>query len=552
MVALAAVAIMLVITPVVSAHAEPLAGSVAVTAQVAADGTATITETITFEGPPPDQLVQRLERRENVPGDLQYQFDYAGIAAKTASGTAIDAPTSQDRDFVTVTVPAAGLTEPVVITYTVTGAAVRQSDGGTQLRLLLLQGLSVPVRSFTGTVEVPGMFSQISCVAGAPGTDLKCKTAQGGTFESPLPTFTDGPRGVGEIVMAKISFAAGVVAVNENVDRRWTVGRAFSAGLPQLLSALGLLVVGGAVILALHRRRARDATGDGVTRVAEFSPVGENASRFTALNNIHPGHVGTLIDERVDPIDVTASLLNLAVRGHLVITEQPRGEFSRTDWTLTRVESTDDDLRPFETKLLDAVAPVGAQSTVVELAGNVGDQIDSIQGALYDEVVQRGWYDHRPDETRNTWSQIAIIVLILGVAATGVLAAFTTFGLLGLAVIIVGLGLMYVAQDMPARTPQGVAVMRGLEALRAELLTAPTDRMPKGRELDELSEVLPYAVVLGGADRWLDAIVSADDDEDADPTDLDWYHGPEHWHLHHLPDSLRNFVTTVSGLLFSR
>ena len=34
--------------------------------------------------------------------------------------------------------------------------------------------------------------------------------------------------------------------------------------------------------------------------------------------------------------------------------------------------------------------------------------------------------------------------------------------------------------------------------------------MPPGAELRELSEVLPYAVVLGGVDRWLDAIVATE------------------------------------------
>ena len=76
--------------------------------------------------------------------------------------------------------------------------------------------------------------------------------------------------------------------------------------------------------------------------------------------------------------------------------------------------------------------------------------------------------------------------------------------------------------------------------------------MPKGREYHELSEVLPYAIVLGGADRWLAALVKADDDETPDSTDLPWYHGPDNWHLRDLPDSLQNFITTVNGQLFSR
>jgi hypothetical protein len=135
---------------------------------------------------------------------------------------------------------------------------------------------------------------------------------------------------------------------------------------------------------------------------------------------------------------------------------------------------------------------------------------------------------------------------------TVVLAAFTPFGLVGLALIALGLGLVFVGQEMPARTAKGSALLAGLDALRSDLLTRPTDQMPRGREVQEMAEVLPYAVVLGGADRWLDAIVATDADADADSKDLSWYHGPENWHLRDLPSSLRNFIITVSGNLFSR
>jgi hypothetical protein len=118
--------------------------------------------------------------------------------------------------------------------------------------------------------------------------------------------------------------------------------------------------------------------------------------------------------------------------------------------------------------------------------------------------------------------------------------------------IILALGLMFIGQEMPARTLQGSALLAGLGALRSDLLSNPTDQMPRGRELSELSEVLPYAVVLGGAERWLDAIVAADPDDLPDPNTLSWYHAPEDWQLSDLPHSLRNFVTTVNGTLFSR
>ena len=96
---------------------------------------------------------------------------------------------------------------------------------------------------------------------------------------------------------------------------------------------------------------------------------------------------------------------------------------------------------------------------------------------------------------------------------TAILAAFTTFGLVGLALVVLALGLIFVAQEMPSRTAKGAALLGGLGALRSDLMSHPTNQMPPGSELREMSEVLPYAIVLGGSDRWLDAIVATDADD---------------------------------------
>ena len=66
--------------------------------------------------------------------------------------------------------------------------------------------------------------------------------------------------------------------------------------------------------------------------------------------------------------------------------------------------------------------------------------IGGVQDALYDEVVANGWYERRPDAIRNKWTQLALGALIIAVVVTGVLAAFTTFGLVGLALVILALG----------------------------------------------------------------------------------------------------------------
>lgn len=534
-----------------TAHAEGNASTFIAEGNLSKDGILRVKQTITFTGAAPAEVSQKFETREDLVGDRQYVQQLSDITA-TADNAPVQAAVNADDRFTTVTVPTNGSNQ-VVMSYTVTGAVVT-IDGGTALRWRMLQGLSASVAEFSATVQIPTQFSYIKCTAGSPNSTVPCSFAAAGTEGTQIPTFRDGPRGEGEVVAIDIGFPPGNVASNEVIDYRWTIGRAFSAKPLPLALALGLLVLGGIALYGLHRRAGVDINPEGqISKVGEFVPTGAGQSEFRVVDDIRPGHVGTVADERVDPIDVTATLVDLAVRGHLVITELPREtEFARTDWEIKRVEGISDGLRPFEQQLLDGVAPPAGSVRVSELASRVQESIGGVQNALYDEMVSNGWYERRPDDTRDRWTQLSLAALIISVVLTGVLAAFTTFGLVGLALILVSLGMVFVAQEMPSRTAKGAALLGGLGALRSDLLSHPTDQMPPGDELKEISEVLPYTIVLGGVDRWLDAVAASDVDQHPDSYDLSWYHGPENWHLSDLPHSMRNFVTTVSGSLFSR
>jgi len=533
-----------------TAYAEGTASTFIAEGNLAKDGTLKVKQTIALTGAVPPELSQRFETREDLVGDRQYVQRLSDITAMV-KGVPVQPTIKTEDRFTTVTVPTNGSTE-VVMMYTVTGAVVT-IDSGTALRWRMLQGLSAQVTQFTATVQIPTQFSYIKCTAGSPNSTVPCTFAAAGTETAQIPTFRDGPRGEGEVVAIDIGFPPGGVASNEVIDYQWTVGRAFSVAPLPLALALGLLALGGVALYGLHRRAGVDISPDGqISKPGDFVPTGAGQSEFRVVGDVRPGHVGTVADERVDPIDVTATLIDLAVRGHLVIDELPReSEFAPTDWEIRRIDGNDG-LLPFEQQLLDGIAAPGSSVRVSDLAGKVQESIGGVQNALYDEMVSNGWFERRPDDTRNRWTQLALAALIISVVVTGVLAAFTTFGLVGLALIVLSLGLVFVAQEMPARTAKGTALLGGLGALRSDLMSHPTNQMPPGGELREISEVLPYAIVLGGSDRWLDAIVASDADEHPDSDDLSWYHGPENWHLRDLPDSIRNFVTTVSGSLFSR
>ncbi|HOC13347.1 MAG TPA: DUF2207 domain-containing protein [Propionicimonas sp.] len=538
-----------------AANAAETVQSFAVNATVNADGSLQVASTLTFDGAPPATLTQALAIRVRTADSYEYRFQIANVAV-TSNGQALPAQVDAGADATTVSVDTAGVTGPIEIGYTVVGAAMPTANDTTTIAWALLQGLNVPVAAVDATIAVPAQFTEVDCAAGHPSSPGTCVYYGGGTHDSPSPFLHDENRAAGDVVVATVRFPRSAVAANAQVRQLWTAERAFSVAPWPLGLATGLLALGGLGLWAAHRKYGRDALARSAatpTPVAQFEAVGPGQNEFRVIDDVRPGEVGTLVDERVDPVDVTATLLDLAVRGHLVITQLPsETAYGVTDWTFARKHS-DDRLLDYEHTLLDAVAPVqGEPVQVSNLAGSVGAVIGKVQSELYEEVVSRGWFVDRPDATRNRWSLIGWIGLGAAVLAAVLLAAFTRFGLVGLVLVALALGLLFAAQQMPWRTAAGASILGGLDALRAAIQVQPTDSVVVGKAYAGLSAVLPYAVVLGGKERWLDALAAADVDDTADATELDWYHGPEGWNLADLPASLANFITTVQGTLFAR
>ncbi|MGA4669029.1 DUF2207 domain-containing protein [Propionibacteriaceae bacterium Y1923] len=551
---------MLVAGPVaVQARADDTAASYEIEAQLASDGALTVNATVTLGETKPETLRQAFRTRRPATSTSDYVYTITDLKA-SAGGNDLGATVSDDGDDKVIEINTAAVNnEPIVISYKVVGAVAAnekpdEHEATTTFAWHFLQGLNVGVTSVTGSINTSAPVSWIDCRSGNPVAPGACSNWQAGTHEAPVPTFEDGPRGANEVVMVTFISPASLLSPNEQIDHRWTLDRAFTFSWPTALAALGALLLGALALWSLHRRAGRDiAALSHPTLVAEFAPVGEGESEFSMVSDVRPGQIGTVADERVDPVDVTGTLLDLAVRGHLRIEQLPNDGHSPMDWSFTRLEGGRGELHPYETLLLDAVAPKGGDPVLVShISEAVGPVIPEVQDALYDDVVAQGWFDKRPDAARNTFAIAGWVTLVVALVALGLLVAFTTYGLLGLALVAVAVGLLWVSQLMPRRSARGSELLAGLHGFASLLQHQRTDQMPKGRELHEISELLPYAVVLGGKDRWIEALVAADGDEEADSKKLDWYHAPDDWHLHHLPASLDSFITVVQGRLFSR
>jgi hypothetical protein len=435
-------------------------------------------------------------------------------------------------------------------TYTVRGAVAKVLNG-TEVRFAPLTGLGLTVQDANIVYSTP-QVSHVSCFAGSLDSNNPCTLAQIG--ETAGPTFRQQGLPPGNTVKMAVGFPDGEIAANSIVEYRKTFKRAFSTDAAQLITALLLLLLGAAGLIALYRLRGRDQVDPNRVVPASLFSLGQDTRIvFTPPANLRPGEVGTLIDERIDPVDVTATIIDLAVRGHLTIIElDHETEYSRPDWELKRVANApSEELQRYENVLVRAVFGDSDSVLVSELGPQVRANLGEVQDALYDGVVKRGWFTERPDRTRSLWATIGIGVTVLGVVLTVLLALFTTWGLLGLAVTAIGVGLLVIGRHMPAKAPAAGRVLGQVAAIRGELLEMDVSELPKDQHAELCSRALPYAVVLGGSERWIDALVATDSDDDEDEG-FHWYRGPRGWHLQYLPDSLRNLTTNLTGALFTR
>ena len=142
-------------------------------------------------------------------------------------------------------------------------------------------------------------------------------------------------------------------------------------------------------MLLIWRQRGRD---DPAKTYASY--VSEPPS------NLSPGLVGALIDEKVDTKEVIATIVDLARRGYLEMTDvKARTATPAPETIFTRTKPLDD-LKGFELTVAQSLFDDGHpdQVTTKELRNHFYTHVQPIVGQVYDEVVTAGLFFRNPAE----------------------------------------------------------------------------------------------------------------------------------------------------------
>jgi uncharacterized membrane protein len=293
-----------------------------------------------------------------------------------------------------------------------------------------------------------------------------------------------------------------------------------------LFLGLPLLVLPG--MWWLWRTRGRDPRKSPL--VVQYEPPDE----------LSPGELGTLVDNSPDMRDVSATLVDLAVRGFVRIEEHEQsklfGLLSSKDYSfhLRRRPSEFTGLKAHEQRVLNGVFKEFVDRPREDSFGNYATvhlsalqnkfykELSGIKDALFTQLIDRGWYARRPDTVRMIYLALAIAIGGVTSALGATLAA--NLGMSVVSAIVAGVltfAIIFLfGWFMPARTVKGARALDGVLGFEEFLRRVDSDRLERVVKTPEMFErFLPYAMALGVETQWAEAF------EDICKQPPQWYAG---------------------------
>ncbi len=223
-----------------------------------------------------------------------------------------------------------------------------------------------------------------------------------------------------------------------------------------------------------------------------------------------PAVVGVLVDGAVGAREITATLIDLALRGFILIINKGNGEFNFGKLRADDIEKTTG-LLPFEKALLSKIFLEPAyKSSLTDVEMRIGRHIFSRKIAqfylgIYNFATGKGYFVRNPAKVHLVYKYLGIALLfvsLIGFAIGAITAADPKFGLLfWVGGMVAAFFVIKLSPFMPARSPLGTAELKKWLAFRKYL----SSKKPlKGEDalLGKFEEYLPYAVVLGVEVDW--------------------------------------------------
>jgi uncharacterized membrane protein len=253
------------------------------------------------------------------------------------------------------------------------------------------------------------------------------------------------------------------------------------------------------------------------------------AVQYEPPDKLTPGECGTLVDNEAAMRDITATLVDLAVKGYLTIEEKDESHLMGLSHTknylfhLKKPATEWAGARPHEVEMLSALFDGGGIDVIslAQLQNHFYLHLPAIRDRIFDALVLDNYYLHRPDQVRQTYIGIGFVTGVMLAVLGGFLANRT-----GMApfpwIISIASGAVICAFSfvMPARTVSGARTLEKVLGFEDFLAHVESDRFERVIKTPEMFEkFLPYAMALHVESKWVQAFAKIV------TTPPNWYQG---------------------------
>ncbi|MCL5795261.1 MAG: DUF2207 domain-containing protein [Patescibacteria group bacterium] len=289
------------------------------------------------------------------------------------------------------------------------------------------------------------------------------------------------------------------------------------------------------LLLLIYFKKGRDPKGR-TTIAPEFAPP----------DKLLPAEMGTIYDERVDSQDISAAIIDLAVKGYLTIKELNEKKFlgfTNKDYELAKTKKSASNLQNYEQKIFKAIFEDGDVVKLSDLQDSFYKEVKDIKDDIYQLTLEKGYFADNPEATRNTYVGIGVSIMAISFL---VILPFVKNSLS----VIIGLvasGLLFIvfAFSMPRRTAKGVETNRQIKGFLMYMNTAERYRQEFNEDKHIFEKFLPYAMVFGIVKKWAEAF------KDLQVPRPSWYYGEGYFYPVIFATSLNNFQHVANATLIT-
>jgi uncharacterized membrane protein YgcG len=466
---------------------------------VTPDGDVDVTENITFRfiGGPWHGIYRKIPIEYSGPNGMNFTLFLDVKRVSDENGQPLRYESSRERQYrkLKIFIPNAdNSTHTISIEYAVSDALRFFDEHDEFYWNVTGDEWDVPIESAAAHIVFPSNVTGLRANAYTGAYHSKGREAVAEIVGTGVDVATTSPLGIHEGLTVAVAVDKGVFKEPSGLARAW---RFLRSNWPLAIPILAFFLM-----LRLWWLRGRDP---------RLRPI---AAQYEPPDQLSPGEVGTLIDNSVDMRDITASIVDLAVRGFMVIEQQTKDHLLGLTHSkeylfhLKKPQAEWGILKTHEQQLLAGLFSTGNAGDTVSLAdlqNHFYKNIPSIKDQIFASLVGKGYYAKRPDSVRSNYIVFGFIAGFILIAGGNWLAQHSGMASLPFVIagILTGIVICGFGWFMPARTQTGARALEGILGFEDFLAHVEADRFNRTIKTPEMFEkFLPFAMALGVEKNW--------------------------------------------------